>query len=172
MKQHHHIARKQAGAALVVAVLMLLVMVLFALSAVRFSNFERVMGSNEEARVSAFQSAQSIADATTANPNNTPVFGGVGYTLCTSSLTTGCDLSTLVLPDSYLSSLVSSGKATARVERRAPLFQNAPRSSNMGSSLTNFTAASFNVNGSYDRSADGLGQEQITEGLILVFPKN
>lgn len=163
-------ARKQHGAALVVAILMLLVMVLFALSAVRFSNFERIMGSNEESRVSAFQSAQSIADATTADPSNTPVFGGVGYSICTSGIT-GCNLSTLVLPDSYLSTLPAS-KANARVERRAPLFQNAPRSANLGSSLTNFSAAAFGVTGTYDRSADGLGQEQITEGLIIVFPKN
>lgn len=163
--------RQQRGAALVVSIIMLLVMSLFALSAVRFSNFERKMGSNEELRVSAFQTAQSITDATVANPDNTPVFGDAGYTICTSNLSTGCNQSTVVLPDNYLADLVTAGKVSARVVRGTPAFQSPPRSAGLGSSLTNFTAASFSVTGTYDRSADGYGQEQISQGLILIFPK-
>lgn len=165
---------RQRGAALVVAIIMLLVMAVFAFSAVRFSNLERKMGSNEEYRIAAFQGAQSVAEATIANPNNTPVFGGVNYTLCTSTAPPGvsCNQNTLTLPDGYLASLVTAGKVTAQVTRSAPEFQNAPRSANLGSSLTNFTAASFSITGNYDRSSDGYGQEQISQGLILVFPKN
>jgi len=159
----------QQGAVLVVAIIMLLVMAIFAFSAIRFTNLERKMGSNEEHRITAFQSAQSVADAITSNPANTIVAGASKICTASARLANCSATSTITIPDAYLASLVATGDVSASVE----LTGNPPppRSASRGSSLTNFAAASFTVTGNYDRSGAGLGQEQISQGLILIFPK-
>lgn len=164
---------RQHGMALLIALIMLVVMTLFALSAVRFSSLEIKMSSNDEMIVEAFEKAVSITDATIANPSNTPVTGADGYTVCTANLVSkpgsGCNVFDLALPDGFEAAALAKGQITVK-----SILKDAdkPPPAAIGSSLKLVGAASFQVEGGYDRTADGLGRDQINEGALILYPKS
>jgi hypothetical protein len=164
---HYPLKRKQGGAILVLALMFLVTITLYTISSMRSSNIGLFMAQNEESRVTAAQAAQALADAIVASPASTPVVGISGYTACTPG-ETGCNRNDLPVTDPVLASAVANNHISARVERTNPLFRPPPRA--VETSIDKFSSASFRVVTTYDRLDEGLGHEQVTEGVLVLVP--
>ena len=160
--------KRQGGAILVVALMFLVAITLYTISSMRSSNIGLFMAQNEESRVAAEQAAQALADAIVASPASTPVVGNTGYTACTAN-ETGCTRNDLPVTDPVLASAVANNHMQARVERTGTIFRPPPRV--VETSIDKFTSASFRVVTTFDRVEDGLGREQVTEGVLVLVPK-
>ena len=159
--------KKQGGAILVVALMFLVAITLYTISSMRSSNISLFMAQNEESKVAAAQAAQALADAIVASPASTPVVGDTGYTACTAG-ETGCNRNDLPVTDPVLASEVANNYLQARVERTGATFRPPPRA--VSTSLDKFSSASFRVTTTFDRVDDGLGREQISEGVLVLVP--
>ena len=168
MKNYATLQQKQGGAILVVALMFLVAITLFTISSMRSSNIGLFMAQNEESRIAAEQAAQALADAIVASPASTPVVGSPGYTACTAG-ETGCNRNDLPVTDPVLTSAIASDYIQARVERTGTIFRPPPRV--VETSIDKFTSASFRVVTTYDRIDEGLGHEQVTEGILVLVPK-
>jgi hypothetical protein len=157
----------QSGAILVMTMIFLVAISIIAAASMQSSNIGLFMAQNEESRVSAVQGAQALADAIVSNPSATPVVGGAGFTICTPGVY-NCDRSDLTIQNSILAMAVAQGHVAARVQRDGPLLRPPPRS--VESSIDKFTAASFEVTTTYDRTAEQLGRQQVTEGVLVLVP--
>lgn len=161
--------QKQRGAILVISLMFLVAITLFTVSSMRSSNIGLHMAQNEESRFAAIQAAQALADAIVANPAATPVVGKSGYTACTDGQQ-GCDRSDLPVSDPQLAGDVAQYHLSARVERTGTVFRPPPRV--VESSIDKFTSASFTVTTTFDRADEGLGRQQISEGVLVLVPKD
>ena len=166
--RYYNPAKKQQGAILIIALMFLVAITLFTISSMRSSKIGLLMAQNDESRISAIQSAQALSDAIVANPSSTPVVGRTGYTSCTAG-ESGCDRSDLTVENSILTDKVASNFVSARVERVGNVFRPPPRV--VESSIDKFTSASFSVTTTFDRAEDGLGKQQVTEGVLVLVPK-
>jgi hypothetical protein len=160
--------QKQQGAILVIALMFLVAITLLTVSSMRSSNIGLHMAQNEESRVAAVQAAQALADVIVANPAATPVVGSTGYTACTPGQQ-GCDRNNLPVSDPTLAGEVTTYHLSARVERTGMEFRPPPRV--VESSIDKFTSASFRVTTTFDRVDEGLGRQEITEGVLVLVPK-
>jgi hypothetical protein len=169
MERHSITAmQRQRGAILVVALMFLIAITLLTLSSMRATNIGLFMAQNEESRIAAEQAAQALADAIVANPSATPVYGTQGYTACTSGQT-NCDRYDLPVGDPVLEAAIASDHISARVERVGPIFRPPPRV--VESSIDKFTSAGFRVTTTYDRMDEGLGRQQVSQGVLVLVPK-
>ena len=168
MRNYAALQRRQGGAILVIALMFLVAITLFTISSMRSSNIGLFMAQNDESRIAAEQAAQALADAIVASPASTPVVGEPGYTACTAG-ETGCNRNDLPVNDPVLASAVANDYIQARVERTGTLFRPPPRV--VETSIDKFTSASFRVVTTYDRIDEGLGHEQVTEGVLVLVPK-
>jgi hypothetical protein len=159
---------KQRGAILVIALMFLVAITLLTVSSMRSSNIGLHMAQNEESRIAATQAAQALADAIVANPASTPVIGTTGYTACTAGQM-NCDRNNLPVDNPILAAGIAANYISARVERTGAEFRPPPRI--VESSIDKFTSASFTVTTTYDRVEDGLGRQQVTEGVLVLVPK-
>jgi len=159
---------RQNGAILIIALVFLVAMTLITISSMRSSKIGLYMAQNEESRIAAEQAAQALADAIVANPASTPVVGTTGYTSCTPG-ETGCTRNDLPVTDPVLAAEVASDHLQARVERTGSVFRPPPRA--VESSIDKFSSASFRVITTFDRVDEGLGRKQITEGVLVLVPK-
>jgi hypothetical protein len=159
---------RQGGAILVVALMFLIAITLLTLSSMRATNIGLYMAQNEESRIAAEQAAQALADAIVANPSATPVYGMQGYTACTAGQT-DCDRYDLPVGDPVLEAAIASDHISARVERVGPIFRPPPRA--VESSIDKFTSAGFRVTTTYDRMDEGLGRQQVSQGVLVLVPK-
>jgi hypothetical protein len=160
--------KRQGGAILVIALMFLVAITLYTISAMRSSNISLFMAQNEESQVAAEQAAQALADAIVASPASTPVVGIEGFTACTAG-ETDCDNNDLPVTDLFLASEVANNHLQARVERTGPTFRPPPRV--VETSLDKFSSATFQVITTFDRVDEGLGREQITEGVLVLVPQ-
>jgi len=158
----------QRGAILIIALMFLLTITLLTLSSMRSSKIGLYLAQNDESRISAEQAAQALADAVVATPASTPVVGLTGFTSCTPG-ESGCSKNDLPITDPTLAYAVAANHMQARVERTGATFRPPPRA--VQTSIDKFSAASFRVTTTYDRIADGLGREQVTEGVLVLVPK-
>jgi hypothetical protein len=169
MKQGRHSSRaRQRGAILVIALVFLIAITLYTISSMRSSNIGLFMAQNEESRVAAAQAAQALADAIVATPASTPVVGVSGYTACTAN-ESGCTRNDLPVTDPVLAYAIANDYIAARVERTGTIFRPPPRV--VETSIDKFSSASFRVTTTYDRVDEGLGREQVTEGVLVLVPK-
>ena len=159
---------RQRGAILVVALMFLIAITLLTLSSMRATNIGLYMAQNEESRIAAEQAAQALADAIVANPSATPVYGMQGFTACTAGQT-DCDRYDLPVGDPVLEAAIASDHISARVERVGPIFRPPPRV--VESSIDKFTSAGFRVTTTYDRIDEGLGRQQVSQGVLVLVPK-
>ena len=159
---------RQQGAILVIALMFLIATTLLTISSMRATNIGLYMAQNEESRIAAEQAAQALADAIVANPSATPVYGMQGFTACTTGQTQ-CDRYDLAIQDPVLASAIAANHISARVERVGPIFRPPPRV--VESSIDKFTSAGFRVTTTYDRVDEGLGRQQIAEGVLVLVPK-
>ncbi|NCF14739.1 MAG: hypothetical protein GWP62_05470 [Gammaproteobacteria bacterium] len=160
--------QRQRGAILVVALMFLVAITLFTISSMRSSNIGLFMAQNEESRIAAEQTAQALADAIVASPASTPVVGSPGYTACTPG-ESGCNRNDLPVTDPVLADAIANGHIQARVERTGAVFRPPPRV--VETSIDKFTSASFRVVTTFDRVDEGLGHEQVVEGVLVLVPK-
>ncbi len=167
-RQDYKPIKKQRGAILVIALVFLMAITLFTISSMRSSNIGLHMAQNEESRIAAVQAAQALADVIVANPASTPVIGKTGFTACTPGQLE-CDRENLPVEDSMLAGEVASNHMAARVQRTGTVFRPPPRA--VESSIDKFSSASFRVTTTFDRVEDGLGRQQITEGVLVLVPK-
>ena len=168
MRNYAALQQRQGGAILVVALMFLVAITLFTISSMRSSNIGLFMAQNDESRIAAEQAAQALADAIVASPASTPVVGEPGYTACTAG-ETGCNRNDLPVTDPVLADAIANDYIQARVERTGTLFRPPPRV--VETSIDKFTSASFRVVTTYDRIDEGLGHEQVTEGVLVLVPK-
>lgn len=160
---------KQRGAILMTALIFMVVVTMLGMTSMRSSTLGVRMAHNEESRFTAIQAAQAMSETVVASPAATPVIGDVGFTNCTPG-EAGCTTYAVALPPGYVDNEVGSGHLSARVERMAPAEKPPPRV--LESSIDKFSAASFRVTASYDRSDEGLGQAQVIEGVLVLVPRN
>ena len=146
----------------------LVTITLITLSSMRSSNIGLFLAQNEESRIAAEQAAQALADAIVSTPASTPVVGTSGYTSCTAN-ESGCNRNDLPVPNAVLANEVAANHLQARVERTGADFQPPPRV--VETSIDKFTSATFSVTTTFDRTADGLGRQQVTEGVLVLVPK-
>ena len=146
----------------------LVAITLLTVSSMRSSKIGLHMAQNEESRIAAVQAAQALADAIVANPASTPVVGTTGFIACTAGQY-GCNRSDLPVNNAILSAAVDATHLKARVERTGTVFRPPPRI--VESSIDKFSSASFRVTTVYDRVDEGLGRQQITEGVLVLIPK-
>jgi len=169
MKHGRYSSRaRQRGAILVIALMFLVAITLYTISSMRSSNIGLFMAQNEESRVAAAQAAQALADAIVATPASTPVVGVSGYTACTAN-ESGCTRNDLPVTDPVLAYAIANDYIAARVERTGTIFRPPPRV--VETSIDKFSSASFRVTTTYDRVDEGLGREQVTEGVLVLVPK-
>ena len=159
---------KQRGAILVIALMFLVAITLLTISSMRSGNIGLFMAQNEESRIAAEQSAQALADAVVATPASTPVTGKTGYTACTKGVK-DCNRNDLPITNPELASAVAANHISARVERTGTIFRPPPRA--VQTSIDKFSSASFRVVTTFDRVDEGLGREQVTEGVLVLVPK-
>jgi hypothetical protein len=185
--------RKRQSGILVIALVFLVAITLLTTSSMRSSNMGLLMAQNEEARVAADQAAQALADVIVANPVSTPVVGQTGFTFCTDGMATGtttepvnaegttpvntdpyttdhCDRTDLPVDNPMLADAIAQRYMTARVQRTGNVYTPPPRV--VESSMDKFTSASFTVTTTFDRVEDGLGYQQVTEGVLVLVPKD
>jgi Tfp pilus assembly protein PilX len=160
--------QNQRGAILIIALMFLVAITLLTVSSMRSSKIGLLMAQNEESRIAAVQAAQALADAIVANPASTPVVGTTGFTACTAGQY-GCNRNDLPVNNQILADAVAATHLKARVERTGTVFRPPPRI--VESSIDKFSSASFRVTTVYDRVDDGLGRQQITEGVLVLIPK-
>lgn len=158
---------RQQGAILVICLMFLVAITLFTVSSMRSSNIGLHIAQNEESRIAAVQAAQALADVIVANPASTPVIGGTGFTACTPG-EQNCDRNNLAINNEILEAAVAANHVTARVERVGSVFRPPPRV--VESSIDKFSSASFTVTTTYDRADEGLGRQQISEGVLVLVP--
>ena len=72
------------------------------------------------------------------------------------------------MTDPVLAGQVASNHMQARVERTGTDFRPPPRA--VETSIDKFTSASFRVTTTFDRSDEGLGRQQVTEGILVLVP--
>lgn len=164
----YEFGQRQGGAILVIALMFLVAITLFTVSSMRSSNIGLHIAQNEESRFAALQAAQALADAIVANPASTPVIGASGFTACTAGVP-DCDRNDLPIDNEILAAAVASNDIRARVERIGTVFRPPPRV--VESSIDKFSSASFRVTTVYDRVDEGLGRQQITEGVLVLVPQ-
>ena len=163
------LGKRQSGAILVIALVFLVAITLLATSSMRSSNIGLFLAQNEESRIAADQAAQALADAIVANPASTPVVGDSGFTFCTAG-GYNCDRTDLPVQDPLLAEAIAQNMMSAKVERTGTVFRPPPRV--VDSSIDKFTSASFTVTTTFDRVEDGLGYQQVTEGVLVLVPKD
>lgn len=160
--------QRQDGAILIIALVFLVAISLLTKSSMRSSRIGLLIAQNEESRIVAVQSAQALADAIVADPSSTPVLGGTGFTSCTPGQA-NCNKNDLPVDNADLAYAVTASQLDARVERVGNAFQPPPRI--VQSSIDKFTSASFHVMTTYDRVDEGLGRQQVVEGVLVLVPK-
>jgi len=156
----------QRGAALITALVFLGVITLLSVTSMRESTIGVRMAQNEEARLSGIQAAQALTEAVVATPAATPVIGGAGFSICTPG-EPGCNAYGIPLP-AQVANEVAMGHLSARVQRMTPPEKPPPRV--LESSIDKFSAASFQVAATFDRTNEGLGSVQLVEGMIVLVP--
>lgn len=159
----------QRGSVLLVSLIFLIVIGLLGLSSMQTSRLELRMANNEEVRTNALQIALALADAVVATPSMTPVFGAIGYTLCTPGQA-NCDNPSLFMPSADLAPEVTAGHLGGTVVlSTAP---NSPPPRGLGFSADKFSAAGFQLTSTYDRADEGLGSATVSQGLLILTSTN
>jgi len=173
---HTTLHTRQRGAALFTALMFLIILTLISLAAMRTSTLELRMASNQESKLTAFQTTQAITDATIAETDNVKVFGEVGRRICTGADADDtpdgidCDEYGIALADDVYADQIADGQVKIAVTRLSPLERPAPRA--LGTSAAVFSVAAFQVDVDYDATDVGLSRGRIVEGVMVLISKS
>ncbi|MCB1671815.1 MAG: pilus assembly PilX N-terminal domain-containing protein [Gammaproteobacteria bacterium] len=158
---------RQRGSVLLPALIFLLILTLAATTTMRTSTLELRMAGNEQQRVETFELTQSIVDEVVGNPDNIRVSGNIGYVNCTPGVS-GCNANDVAINNNLLPS-AKAGNATVMVERLAPALSAPPRGINTSSDA--FSAARFEVDTTYDGTAENEGKVGLVQGVLVLVPR-
>lgn len=160
-----HAMQRARGAVLLVCLLVLLLLGLLGTTVARTSLLHLHMAGNDENRLSALQQAMAVVDAVLAAGPGLPLSYPVAYRSCTAHAgPQPCDAE-LQLPATLPS---APGRMDAVVERLAPHAARMPRLNEEGASSTVFyRVARFEIRGTYDGTAEGLGRAAIIQGVLV-----
>jgi hypothetical protein len=162
----------QRGAILLLSMICLLLIAMVAGTTMHTSILELRMAGNDQFREEAFQKAQAVATALMENPDNFPVAGLVGYTVCASgSSDPGCDATTISVP-AAVTSAPAGVAVDYRVERQGPLIvPGLPfrQSQSSTSSSLAFDSAFFEAQVTVDGGAVSLGRSEVAQGVGRVI---
>lgn len=159
--------QRQRGVVLFISLIMLVVIGMLSMSLMGMSRIEMRMANNEESRISSLQMAQAMNDIIVSRPDMTPVIGGAGFKLCLGDVP-NCDMEMPDMPDNEITDAIADGYLQTSAIRQDPEFRPPPRGT--GFSASKFTATSFRLQSTYDRTAEGQGQAAIEEGVIVLVP--
>lgn len=161
----------QQGAALATALIFLIILTLLGLAADRSGRIALRLADNEQSRIEALETAQSIVDAVADDATNLPILNGVGYGSC--FLSPASPDGTSPTPPSTFSCASSDSSLLdgrypyytyVKTERLAP--EKMPMQRGFGSSGLQYSGALFSVTGGYDRRGDGQSAAEISEGIV------
>jgi hypothetical protein len=169
MRGLHERLRFERGATLITTLIFLAIVSILSVTSMRSGRIGVRMSQNEEARFSALETAQGLTEIITGQPAMTPVIGDAGFAICTPGVP-NCNLNNIALPPGYLADQVAAGHLSARVERLTPNEKPPPRLTN--SSIDKFSAASFEVIATFDRTDESLGRVRLSEGVLVLIPKS
>jgi len=168
--------KKQKGVVLIVALVFLLLMAVISTTVMQTSVLEVRMAGNEQFNAEAFQKAQALTNAVTANGGNFVVTGDVGYRLCGTAtkdsdgnvITADCD-ATSVTVDTSVANAPSGVGVDYYAERIGPLIgtQNVRSSEGEAWGANSFNVAYFKVVGSYDGVSSSLGTAEVEQGVAV-----
>lgn len=164
-------SRREAGATLLIALILMALVTIGAAATLRFSASGLRVAVNEELRSDAFQRAQSLVDGVLAQPQNLMVTLALDQTNCVAGVS-GCDQNSLLLRDyagaAVTSTQLSSWDSEVLLRRVGPETSTPPRAT--GYSAVRFQAAYLQAESRYDGTADGWGQAALNEGVTVIVP--
>lgn len=163
--------RKNRGAVLIMSMVFLLLLTIIAGTVMQTSQQEFQMAGNVQFREEAALRAQAIASEITADDDNFPVTGGIGYTICDpNDPDTDCNAENfLAVPD--FATVPAGVDVSYQVVRQGPLLlESLPfrQSQANVSSSPAFDAAVFEVTVAVDGSAARLGSAEVVQGVAVV----
>lgn len=185
MKHTMHVTLKarQQGVALFTALMLLLIVTIIGISSVRTGVMEAQMSTNEELRIAAFQTTESILNAVFADSDaNFEVIGDIGRQICTdnwplnSDNSDPCTARSIVLPGTLAATVADPDQLMVSIIRTPPDCVPCPfttiASSGgvvIGSGSGNH-CAKFRVDARYDGTTTGQGRTEILEGVLIFAP--
>lgn len=179
----HSTPTQQSGAALALALFLLVVITLLGITAMRASQLSLKLSANEESRIDASESAQSLVDALLASSTNFPVLpatdtqvscygGGNNLTANTSPFFAPFSCSSGSLTPPATKSGKFQGNSYVEVFRESvngsPLVT-ANAVSTEGSSYK-LQFARFRITAGYNRAAEGRGVAEVQQGVYIAVP--
>lgn len=169
----------QRGVALAVALVLLVVIALLGLAAVRYSQTALRLAGNQESRLTAVQSAQSLVSltlegGTTYLPANEDPTWLACFPLTLPALATG-----LSCPSTRSAQIVSSaandgdgaGFGYVIARRELPLFTETGTVRQAENSARAYDFVRYSIIAGYDRQASGQGAAEIREGRLVPHVK-
>lgn len=165
MKAYTNTYRNQSGSIMLVALVMLVVIGTLGLLSIKTSKLETRMAGNEQVKIAAHQSAQSLIDAILDDSSLTPVVGDIGYMSCTGGQA-GCDAAVLVMPAGHAANDVAAGSLVGTSTYTAV----GPPPRVFNTSSESYVANHYRIRAQFDRADEGLGTSDITQGLVILTP--
>ena len=152
----HQIAnrRKQQGAALMVALLILIGVTVVSLSAINASVLGLRMAGNQEGIINTTQTAQSAIDFLVSDQTLLPTTGALNQP--TAVAVTGSEFNYATV----------NTFATRTAECLPP-----PRSTSLPSSVAAYSAFHFELMADVDKTASGMSQSAMVQGVVMLGPK-
>jgi hypothetical protein len=155
--------------ALVIALVLLVAVMLLSVAGISTTTLELRMATNQQARVNAFQQAQSGIAATKEELDNFRATGAVGITFCSADFhdsryytenSISCGSPDLILPAGF-----DLSYARIAVRRLPPLLQPAPRF--IETSVEKLKVATFKIDSRYDARDRRGARSEHNQGLIV-----
>ncbi len=146
----------QRGTVLLFSFIILISLTFIAISSVRTSVMELRIARNVEENMNAFQTAQAAVDFVKSNNANLPFVGPLNTP--TAVALTGNSFT------------LATGETLVATAERTIDCGPPPRMRN-GSSLLAFSSFSYRINADLDKTANGRGQSEINQGILLLGPK-
>jgi len=176
---------QQRGIALITALVFMVTITLLGVISMRSSILELRLSGNEQARMEAYEIAQSAADQVVNNAENDDGYLELkdqDYNVCTANLGDGsttlpiaddasCDQTDLVF--NKTAAPFNTGVIWVKVTQ---LTEFSPTSANKlprglsGTSQLVFTSVQYQITASYDDSANGNGVAEVTQGFLKLIP--
>jgi Tfp pilus assembly protein PilX len=176
---------QQRGVALITALVFMVTITLLGVISMRSSILELRLSGNEQARLEAYEIAQSAADQIVNNAENDDGYLELkekDYNVCTANLGDGattlpvaddssCDQTDLVFDKS--AAPFNTGVLWIKVTQ---LTEFSPTSANKlprglsGTSQLVFTSVQYQITANYDDTANGNGSAQVTQGFLKLIP--
>jgi len=159
---------RERGVVLVVALVLLVAVMVLSLAGINTTTLELRMAANHQARVTAFQEAQSGIAAVKTDGTNFAVTGSVGAVRCTDSFDhdryydaeLSCSATDLVVPNNF-----ELTYKRAAVMRLPPRLQPAPRF--IETSAEKLKVATYKIDSRFDDRDNGGSRAEHNQGLIV-----